>query len=97
MRVLVTGATGLIGHAIARELLADGHSVRALVRDLARVFGFQPLIASGQLAFLLWNARIDNRKAQRELGFVPTPLEQGVRHTLAYLRSEGLVPPAPAR
>ena len=37
MRILVTGATGLVGsHATAR-LLADGHSVRALVRDRAKL------------------------------------------------------------
>jgi dihydroflavonol-4-reductase len=33
---LVTGATGTVGHAIVRALLARGRSVRALVRDVAR-------------------------------------------------------------
>jgi len=36
MRTLVTGATGKVGHSTARILLAEGHEVRALVRDPAR-------------------------------------------------------------
>ncbi len=36
MRALVTGATGKVGHATARTLLAEGHEVRALVRDPER-------------------------------------------------------------
>src|SRR2546423_11927420 len=36
MRALVTGATGKVGHATARTLLAEGHDVRALVRDPER-------------------------------------------------------------
>ena len=62
---------------------------------LARTFGFKPLIAPGQLSFLLWDARVDASKAQRELGFRPTPLAEGITRTLAFLREQGLVPPAP--
>lgn len=36
MHVLVTGATGLIGSAIAARLLADGHRVTGLSRDVAK-------------------------------------------------------------
>ena len=36
MTILVVGATGLLGRATARQLLNQGHSVRALVRDRAR-------------------------------------------------------------
>ena len=31
-QVLVTGAAGFVGSALTRRLLADGHSVHALVR-----------------------------------------------------------------
>jgi dihydroflavonol-4-reductase len=34
VKTLVTGATGLVGHFIARSLLARGHEVRCLVRSL---------------------------------------------------------------
>ena len=37
MRVLVTGATGLIGSHVAARLLAKGHEVRVLVRDEAKL------------------------------------------------------------
>src|SRR5690606_40741430 len=36
MRILVAGASGFIGTALRRELEADGHEVRALVRRPAR-------------------------------------------------------------
>ncbi len=33
MKILVTGATGLIGSFITKQLIADGHSVRAMKRE----------------------------------------------------------------
>jgi dihydroflavonol-4-reductase len=57
---------------------------------LARRFGFQPLVAPGQLSFLLWQARVDATKAERELGFRPLPIEEGVRRTVEFLRREGV-------
>jgi dihydroflavonol-4-reductase len=39
VRVLLTGATGLLGAAIARELLARGEAVRALVRPASGLAG----------------------------------------------------------
>lgn len=41
MRIAVTGSTGLIGSALVRSLLADGHEVVRLVRRRSRV-GRQP-------------------------------------------------------
>src|SRR5438093_4871895 len=36
MRYLVTGATGFLGSALTRQLIAAGHAVRAIVRDPER-------------------------------------------------------------
>jgi dihydroflavonol-4-reductase len=44
MKVLVTGATGLVGSAVTAELLARGHQVRALVRPNADRSGLPPAV-----------------------------------------------------
>lgn len=46
MQTFVTGATGLLGNNLVRELVAQGHSVKALVRSsrkAAEVFGDLPI------------------------------------------------------
>lgn len=78
-----------IAPAVLMKLLAT------VSAPLARAFGFTPLISPGQLSFLLWNARVDAGKAQRELGFQPTPLAEGISRTVAFLHQQGLVPRAP--
>jgi dihydroflavonol-4-reductase len=61
---------------IARAVAAAGDALAALA-------GITPLISRGQLEFLLWNAAPDSTRAQEELGWEPTPLEDGIRESLA--------------
>ena len=60
---------------VARALAAAGEGVSRVIRR-------PPLLARGQLHFFHWQARADSSKAQRELGWQPTPLEEGLRRTL---------------
>jgi nucleoside-diphosphate-sugar epimerase len=59
--------------------------VAGISAPLARVFGFQPLIAPGELSFLLWDVRVDASKARQELGFQPTSADAGIAKTVQAL------------
>ncbi len=52
MRVLITGGTGLIGSALARDLVAAGHEVVVLTRDPTRATGLPPGVTAAG-----WDAR----------------------------------------
>jgi nucleoside-diphosphate-sugar epimerase len=60
---------------LAKAFAATGSAV-------ARVIRRPPMLSRGQLHYLLWQAQADSTKAQRELGFTPAPIEEGVRRTL---------------
>jgi dihydroflavonol-4-reductase len=60
---------------VARAFAGVGEGISRLIRR-------PPMLARGQLEYFLWQARPDSSKAQRELGFTPTPLEEGIRRTL---------------
>jgi len=66
--------------------MAAARLVSAAEEVLARLTGRAPLIPSGQLQFLLWGARPSGAKARAELGWTTTPLAEGLRETLAFLR-----------
>ena len=52
---------------------------------VSKVIRRPPLLARGQLHFFQWQAKADASKARRELGWQPTPIEDGLRKTLAAL------------
>jgi dihydroflavonol-4-reductase len=56
---------------------------------VSRVTRRPPLLARGQLHFFQWQAKADASKAQRELGWEPTPIERGLRTTLEQLDLTG--------
>ena len=72
--------------AVPRRMpVAFAEGVAALGAAVSRVTRRPPLLPRGQLTFLRWNARPDSSKAQSELGWKPTPLEEGMRRTLEFL------------
>jgi dihydroflavonol-4-reductase len=67
---------------LAKVFAAVGEAVSSVIKK-------PPMLARGQLTFFQWQARADSTKAQRELGFTPTPLEDGVRRTLEAMKLLG--------
>jgi nucleoside-diphosphate-sugar epimerase len=55
---------------------------------VARFTHRPPLIPQGGLYFLQWQAIPRSEKAQRELGWKPTPLREGLRQTIAFLNRQ---------
>jgi nucleoside-diphosphate-sugar epimerase len=60
---------------VARFLAGAGELLSGMIRR-------RPLLPKGQLDFFMWNAAPDSSKAQDELGWEPTALDDGVRRTL---------------
>ncbi len=67
-------------------------AVTAALAPVARALHFTPLLAPGELSFALWQARVDARKARRELGFVPTPIDVGVEQAVHWLLPRAAAP-----
>ncbi len=65
--------------------LPVARAAATISEQLARLTHRPPLIATGALHFLLWQARPSSVKAQRELGWKPTPLREGLKVTMAFL------------
>ncbi|HEY7151228.1 MAG TPA: NAD-dependent epimerase/dehydratase family protein [Solirubrobacterales bacterium] len=69
---------------LARGLAMTGEA-------LSRVIRRPPLLGSGQLTFLLWQARADSAKATSELGVEFRPWEEGVRQTVRWMAETGRI------
>lgn len=63
---------------LARALARGGEAVSRLIRR-------PPLLGTGQLHFLLWEARADSSRAREELGVEFTPWSEGVAGTVRWM------------
>jgi nucleoside-diphosphate-sugar epimerase len=57
-------------------------AVASVGARISRMTRRPPLLPKGQLEYILWQAHPDSSKAQSELGWKTTPLDEGVRKTL---------------
>jgi nucleoside-diphosphate-sugar epimerase len=58
---------------------------------VSRLIGRPPLLGSGQLHFLLWEARADSSRARDELGIRFTPWREGIPRTVEWMLASGRV------
>ncbi len=58
---------------------------------VSRVIRRPPVIARGQLAFLMWEAHADCSKAREQLGFEPRPWREGVPELVRWMADSGRV------
>ncbi len=80
------------GRGRAPRVLPEGFA-RFLARAgerVAGVIGKPPLLPSGQLEFLLWEARADSSKITAELGVEPLEWQEAVRRTTRWIVERGL-------
>jgi dihydroflavonol-4-reductase len=67
---------------LAKGMARAGEAASRLIRR-------PPLLGSGQLTFMLWQARASNERARRELGVQFTSLEEGVARTVRWMAEAG--------
>jgi nucleoside-diphosphate-sugar epimerase len=80
--VVRTAHRGRVPPTIPRPL---ARALAAIGEPVARRLGRPPLLPEGQLLFFLWDAAPDSGKAQEELGWRPTLLEDGLAAAVAAL------------
>lgn len=83
-----------IGRRI-RWIPAPGWGMVVLARLwtwLSRLTGREPYYPIGLYPYVFYDWQVSNEKARRELGFVPTPFDEGVQATLDWYRRQALLP-----
>ena len=94
MRIFITGANGFIGGAVASALIAEGHTVRGLVRDPAKAdavatHGIVPVIGSlGDAALLQAEAHAADDRRRREEAEVRNQADSLVYQTEKMLKDQ---------
>ncbi len=68
-----------------------GNTIAIAGEGVSSIIGRPPLIPRGQLHFMQWQAQPQHRHAAERLGWQPTPLAEGLRKTIAFLRSTGKI------
>lgn len=84
----------LLGYHIPR-LNAPAWAMLALARVwtwLSRHTGREPYYPINMAPYVFYDWEVSSEKARRELGFVPTPFEDGARETLAWYGELGVGP-----
>ncbi len=85
---MVSAELGLAKQPPPTIPLPVAHGIAYISEWVARFTRRPPLIAKGGLYFLQWQACPRSEKAQRELGWKPTPLREGLRKTIAFLNRQ---------
>jgi dihydroflavonol-4-reductase len=67
---------------VAKAMARGGEAISRVIRR-------PPLLGTGQLHFLLWQARASNERARTELGMEFTPLPRGIAQTVRWMADSG--------
>lgn len=60
----------------------------ALIRPFAKTFNFDPVVTNDWIVKFQRNWYADTSKAQKELGFVPTPVEVAIQKTVDWIKKD---------
>jgi nucleoside-diphosphate-sugar epimerase len=93
MREIVAAAVAEAGEGrVPRQMPAGlAKAVAGAGEVVSKVIRRPPLIGRGQLHFLLWGARVDNRKAREELGVEFRSWEAGIPETVRWMAETGRI------